>query len=81
MIDGDLARLGDILLQRYKALERSVEDSGAWAVAQELEVIEHARVGLASDEEINRIARRQMQGARLQQTLLNLSQRSEAAGR
>ena len=79
--DGDLARLGDILLQRYKALERSVVVGGAWAVAQELEVIEHARVGLASDEEINRSARRQMQGARLQQTLLNLSQRSEFAGR
>ena len=81
LIDGDLARLGDILLQRYKALERSVEDSGAWAVAQELEVIEHAGVGLASYEEINCSARRQMQGARLQQTLLNLSQRSESAGR
>ena len=55
-----------------------MQDGGNWTVAQELEVIEHARVGLATDEEILRGSRRQLHGARLQQTLLNLQNRSDS---
>ena len=48
--EGDLSRLGDVALQRYKVLELSVED-GSWDVSQVLEVLEHARSALAADEQ------------------------------
>jgi hypothetical protein len=51
LAEGDLPRPGDVILQRYKALERSVSD-GSWVVASELQVLDHNRGGLATDEEI-----------------------------
>ena len=36
LVEGDLGRLGDIMLQRYKALEKSVQDE-SWTIAAELE--------------------------------------------
>ena len=38
LAEGDLPRLGDVILQRYNALERNVSD-GNWVVASELEVL------------------------------------------
>jgi len=75
LVEGDLGRLGDIMLQRYKALEKSVQDE-SWTIAAELEVLEHSRTGLATDEEVFRGTKRQLHTARLQQTLANLSRRA-----
>ena len=79
LIEGDLPRLGDVIYQRYAALEKAHLD-GSWLVAQELEVLEQQRLGLATDEQVLRGSRRQLEAARLQQTLLNLQRHSENAG-
>ena len=76
--EGDLGRLGDILLQRYTALERSVTD-GNWIVAQEMEVLDHNRSGLASDEQVWRASRRQLHAAQLQRTLEGLTRRPDGS--
>ena len=80
LVEGDLGRLGDVLLQRYKALERSCQD-GNWVVAQELEVLEHNRSGLATDDEVWRSSRRQLHSAQLQRTLESLSRHSSDGAR
>ena len=46
---GELPQVGDLLMQRFKALEMSVQDK-SWAVAANLEVCEDA-VGLTTLEE------------------------------
>ena len=66
---------GGIMLQRYKALEKSVQDE-SWTIAAELQVLEHSRNGLATDAEVFRGTKRQLHTARLQQTLANLSRRA-----
>lgn len=54
--EGRLAEVGDILMQRFKALEQAIAD-GHWGVAQELEIIGEASGGLASTSEQRAAAR------------------------
>ena len=55
LIRGELPQVGELLAQRLKALETSVEDR-SWAVANNLEVCDDGR-GLASLEERQAAAR------------------------
>ncbi|CAK0841817.1 unnamed protein product, partial [Prorocentrum cordatum] len=50
LLDGDLPRLGDVLVQRFKALETAVSDGG-WSIARHQELIPSSDVGLASERE------------------------------
>jgi hypothetical protein len=56
---GDLPSLADLLMQRFKALEVSVQD-GSWATAQRLELLPAKDVGLASAEEQRAAARAEL---------------------
>ena len=47
LASGRLPRVGDVLMQRFKALEASVTEGG-WSVARRLELLPEAGVGLAS---------------------------------
>ena len=50
LLSGNLPRVADVLIQRFKALECSVAD-GNWTIARHLELIPSADVGLSSDRE------------------------------
>ena len=50
LVSGDLACLGDTLMQRLKAIQQAVED-GHWGVAKQLEVTEEEGVSLVSPME------------------------------
>ena len=47
---GSLAELGDLLMQRFKAIEQSLAD-GNWAIANEMEIVPEALPTLASANE------------------------------
>jgi len=64
MITGDSARAGDLLIQRFKALETSVMD-GNWTMARHHELIPEEGVGLASDAERGLAVRLELQRKRL----------------
>ena len=49
LANGQLPRVGDLLMQRFKALEQSVGDRG-WSIASQLEVTD-TRVGLTTEDE------------------------------
>ena len=50
LLRGDLLFLGDVLMQRMKAIEQATKD-GNWTLAQHLELIDSCDVGLATDRE------------------------------
>ena len=64
LLEGNLPRLGDILIQRFKALESSVVD-GSWTLARHQELIPSADAGLAPVAERSLAARLEMQRQRL----------------
>ena len=49
LVCGDLGHVGDVLMQRLKALEQAQED-GHWMLAKELELVQ-LKSGLTTDEE------------------------------
>ncbi len=51
LLRGELPELGDMLMQRLKALERSVTD-GNWTMAQEMELIPPDNSTLSSPAEV-----------------------------
>ena len=61
---GDLAKLGDVLMQRVKALERSIED-GHWRVACQLELLPASNATLATMDETTEAVRGRMLQDRL----------------
>ena len=64
LMEGDVLRAGDLLIQRFKALETSVID-GTWARARHHELIPEEGVGLASAEERQAISRLELQRRKL----------------
>ena len=56
---GKLPQVADVLMQRFKALEQSVQDGG-WDTAQHLELIPRAASGLASSHEVAAAAKEQL---------------------
>ena len=65
---GDLPAVGDLLMQRFKALTESVND-GSWSVARRLEVIPDTRVSLASLDERRSAAKSELLNSRLDDAL------------
>ena len=60
LMEGDVLRAGDLLIQRFKALETSVID-GTWSRARHHELIPEEGVGLASAAERQAISRLELQ--------------------
>ena len=78
LVDGQLDRLGDIAMQRYKALACAT-DEGNWALASEVEIVDNRQRSLLTDEERMRGTRRQLANARLATSLQSLRQRASGA--
>ena len=62
---GALGHAGDVLMQRMKAVETSLQD-GHWLMAQELELVPH-REGLATEEERAEAVKGQLREHKLKQ--------------
>ena len=65
LLAGDLAGLGDVAVQRFKALESAVGDGG-WTMARHHELIPSQEVGLSSEAERSVVARSELQRVRLE---------------
>eukprot|EP00438_Fugacium_kawagutii_P024621 Skav207650 [mRNA] locus=scaffold2758:77333:83766:+ [translate_table: standard] len=63
LMSGELARASDLLVQRFKACETSLQDNG-WTMAKHLEIIPPQAFGLAEEEERELAARRELRSAR-----------------
>ena len=75
LVEGDLARVGDILMGWYKAL-KSHTQSGTWDIASELEALPKRDLSLTSEEELSRITALQLRKARLRQSLQAVQKQS-----
>ena len=64
LVEGDVLRAGDLLIQRFKALETSVID-GTWLRARHHELVPEEGVGLASAAERQAISRLELQRRKL----------------
>ena len=67
LMEGDILRAGDLLIQRFKALETSVID-GTWSRAPHHELNPEEGVGLASAAERQAISRLELQRRKLTKT-------------
>ena len=67
LLSGQLARAGDVLMQRLKAVESSLTDG--WSVARHHELIPPARPAIANDRERDFAAKAALRAARLQESL------------
>jgi hypothetical protein len=73
MIGGDLDRAGDIMVQRFKALEAS-KGVGGWSIGQQYELIPPDSVGLSSEAERAMASRRELDRLRLLEAAAKASQ-------
>ena len=64
LVEGNALRAGDLLIQRFKALETSVID-GTWSRARHHELIPEEGVGLAIAAERQAISRLELQRRKL----------------
>jgi hypothetical protein len=71
LIEGDLARVGDLLMGRMKALEEALSD-GSWDLAREYEVLPQRETGITTDFERQRAAALQMRNVRLRVAMNNV---------
>ena len=78
LVEGDLARVGDILMGRYKSLEKHAR-TGTWEIAAELEALPQIEHSLTSEEEMHRIAAIQLRKSRLQQSLRSVREQQGLA--
>ena len=67
LLRGELPRLGDILMQRLKALQ--VASKHGWAFAKQLELTNRHTVDLVSPDELAEAARVSIQQAKLQEAI------------
>ena len=67
LLSGQLARLGDVLMQRLKAVESAL--TAGWTVARHHELIPPPRPAIANDRERDYAAKADMRAARLKDSL------------
>jgi hypothetical protein len=67
LVAGNLSRVGDLMMQRLKAIEQATKD-GHWNVAQFLEVGGLGEIGLATQGEVKSAVRAQMMDYRLRES-------------
>ena len=68
LLEGSLGRLGDLLVQRFKAVEASFSVEGGWAVARHQEIIPN-RASLSTLEEQTEAAKAELRAQKLQAAL------------
>ena len=68
LLEGELALLGDTLMQHLKALENYVVE-GVWTTAQHMQLVPPAKASIASAEEKAAAARAEMRAARLRKSI------------
>jgi hypothetical protein len=78
MIEGNVARAGDILFGRYKAMTEALRSDGHWDVAREHEVLPQRSIGIASEEERQRALLIQSRTARFHQQLATVRGQSSS---
>ena len=80
LIEGNLQKVGDLLMGRFKALEEALLD-GTWDFAREYEVLPQREVGITTDSERHRAAALQMRTVRLRAAMASVRSRGSAQGR
>ena len=78
LVEGNLARVGDVAMQRYKALACATDD-GSWALASEIEIVDPRERSIVTEQERLIGARRQLTSVRLATSLQQLRQRASGA--
>ena len=68
LLSGELAEVGDVLMQRLKALVQSHKD-GHWQVAQHLELVDAKGIGATSAEELNEACRAQLAAHKIREAI------------
>ena len=68
LLEGDLGRLGDLLAQRFKAIEASLSADGNWSVARHQELIP-TQASLSTKAELNEAAKAELRALKLKQQL------------
>ena len=68
LCEGNLSRVGDGAMQRYKALACATDD-GSWALASEIEVVDPRQKSIVSEQERLVGTRRQLASVRLATSL------------
>ena len=71
LLNGDLGMVGDVLMQRFKAIEGSMVDGG-WELSRHMELIPSATVSTTTPEERERAGRLAVREAKLSATLQEL---------
>ena len=73
MLEGELGRAGDLLAQRFKALEASLAAEGSWSVARHHELIP-GQASLSTKAEQTEAAKAELRASKLRQALHRGSQ-------
>ena len=68
LLEGDLGRLGDLLVQRFKAIEASLSADGNWSVARHQELIP-TQASLSTKAELTEAAKAELRASKLRQQL------------
>ena len=68
LVRGQVAEAGDILVQRFKAVETAMS-SGSWGVAQHLEIAPRTSVTAVNDKELEAAAKLERERYKLQEAL------------
>lgn len=68
LLGGELGRCGDLLIQRFKAIEGSLTADGSWAVSQHQELIP-AKATLSTKAELSEAARAEIRAQKLRSQL------------
>ena len=67
LVSGQFARLGDVLMQRLKAVESSLTDG--WGVAKHYELIPPSKPAITTDKERDFAAKAALRAAKLKESL------------
>ena len=70
LLVGNLSRVGDILAQRFKALETSIAD-GQWAIARHFEIIPESDASMVTYAEREHAVRLELRERKLREQLLH----------
>eukprot|EP00435_Cladocopium_sp_Y103_P043758 s793_g12.t1 len=74
LIEGDLGRCGDLLAQRFKAIEAAIAAEGNWSVARHHEIIP-SNASLSTPAELTQAAKAEIRAQKLRQQISKQSKR------
>jgi hypothetical protein len=68
LASGELGKCGDLLMQRFKAVEEAT-DAGGWEVARHLELIPEQKVSIVSDQEREMASSKEVKRSKLESSV------------